>query len=328
MWLRIAIRYSVSRIVPPYRVHEIMDIPMAPEWLLSKTGGRFYYGGKQKQRDQTWGLKSSVGDDCISWINHSSDVDLEPSLHFGEVSGGRDIQPIYNHPLCVDGAPIYEIENLVDVKVWAAPMSHGIPCVGYVVEEESKTGKLKSELVEPTLLKNMEALKQMNIKTPMKIMAHIKDLPEGGFYTFPDGTIIHRDDVVEPPIKGRKVVICGDTADARALTSVAMGADLLIHESTNAFLNGIDKDTSHEEVNNDAKIHGHSTPFMAGNFAKNINAKRLLLTHFSSRYKGDQSLESISIMTRIEKQAMQASRLPEDRVAAAWDLMILPIPRN
>lgn len=28
MWLRTCIRYSVSRIVPPYRVHEIMDIPM------------------------------------------------------------------------------------------------------------------------------------------------------------------------------------------------------------------------------------------------------------------------------------------------------------
>ena len=30
MWLRVAIRYSVSRIVPPYRVHELMDVPMAP----------------------------------------------------------------------------------------------------------------------------------------------------------------------------------------------------------------------------------------------------------------------------------------------------------
>lgn len=25
MWLRVAIRYSVSRVVPPYRVHELMD---------------------------------------------------------------------------------------------------------------------------------------------------------------------------------------------------------------------------------------------------------------------------------------------------------------
>lgn len=32
MWLRVAIRYSVSRVVPPYRVHELMDVPMAPEW--------------------------------------------------------------------------------------------------------------------------------------------------------------------------------------------------------------------------------------------------------------------------------------------------------
>ena len=34
MWLRVAIRYSVSRIVPNYRVHELKDIPMAPELSL------------------------------------------------------------------------------------------------------------------------------------------------------------------------------------------------------------------------------------------------------------------------------------------------------
>jgi len=203
-----------------------------------------------------------------------------------------------------------------------------VPCVGYVVEEESKSGRLRNDLVEPIVKRNAEALKESGMRSPMKVMATIKDLPEGGSYTFPDGTVVRQEEVVEPPREGRKIVICGDTADARAISGLAQGADVLIHEATNAFLSGIDKDTSKEEVARDARIHGHSTPGIAGNFAKEIGAKRLVLNHFSSRYKGDQSLESISIMTRIEKEAIKASGLPEDKVAAAWDLMVLPVPQN
>ncbi len=64
---------------------------------------------------------------------------------------------------------------------------------------------------------------------------------------------------------------------------------------------------------------------MAGEFAKRIGARRLILNHFSARYKGDQSLDSIAIMTRIENQAMKASGLTETHVATAWDFMILPV---
>jgi ribonuclease Z len=164
------------------------------------------------------------------------------------------------------------------------------------------------------------------MKVPMKVMGIIKDLPVGGSYTFPDGTVVKQEDVVEPPREGRKIVICGDTADSRAISGLAQDADVVIHEATNAFLSGIDKDTSKATVDRDARIHGHSTPTIAGKFAKEINAKRLILNHFSSRYKGDQSVESISIMTRIEQEAIKASGLPEDRVAAAWDFMVLPVP--
>jgi ribonuclease Z len=207
-------------------------------------------------------------------------------------------------------------------------MCNQVPCVGYVVEEESKPGRLKSELVQPIAKRNIKALKESGMRTPMKVMATIKDLPIGGSYTFPDGTVIRQEDVVEPTRNGRKIVICGDTADSGAISSLAQGADVLIHEATNAFLSGIDKDTNKEAVSRDAQTHGHSTPGIAGEFAKQIGAKRLVLNHFSSRYKGDQSLESISIMTRIEQEAIKASGLSPDKVAAAWDFMMLPVPQE
>jgi ribonuclease Z len=81
-----------------------------------------------------------------------------------------------------------------------------------------------------------------------------------------------------------------------------------------------DRDTDMKGVTRDAMIHGHSTPGMAGQFSRKVGAKRLIMNHFSARYRGDASVESMSVMTHIEEQALKASGLPRDCVAAAWDV--------
>mmetsp|Transcript_33771 Transcript_33771/g.39107 ORF Transcript_33771/g.39107 Transcript_33771/m.39107 type:complete len:217 (+) Transcript_33771:119-769(+) len=212
--------------------------------------------------------------------------------------------------------------------VHAAPMSHGVPCVGYVIKEPSRQGRLRPELVEPIIKRNAAALRESGMAHPMKVMAKIKNLPDGGIYTFPDGTEINQKDVLEEPRKGRKIVVCGDTADCRAIEDLAKNADVLIHEATNAFIPGFDSGTSPIKVEEETKLHGHSTPHMAAKFAKRIGAKRLLLNHFSARYSGDQSFDSIVKMTTIEKQAIESSGLDENNVAATWDFMVLPVPFN
>eukprot|EP00581_Thalassiosira_minuscula_P017473 CAMPEP_0183711978 /NCGR_PEP_ID=MMETSP0737-20130205/7283_1 /TAXON_ID=385413 /ORGANISM="Thalassiosira miniscula, Strain CCMP1093" /LENGTH=831 /DNA_ID=CAMNT_0025940551 /DNA_START=47 /DNA_END=2542 /DNA_ORIENTATION=- len=342
MWLRVAVRYSVSRVVPPYRVHELMDVPMAPEWEEGhRRNGRFYFqlrrdaersrsNGSSRGRNGSgkWGMQGLAGEDPQSWISRAPMINLEPSKDFGEIEGGRDIYPNYDHPQSSHGAPVWEVLDEDDVMVHAAPMSHGVPCVGYVVRENDRPGRLRPDLVQPLIEANRAGLKEAGVKNPMKIMAVVKNLPVGGSYEFPDGTVLRQEEVVEPPRRGRKVVICGDTADCRALEGLAKDADVLVHEATNTFLPGVDKDGSVKMVTRDAKIHGHSTPFMAGEFAKRIGAKKLIMNHFSARYKGDQSVESMTIMTRMERQAMKASGLSETSVAAAWDFMVLPIARS
>ena len=262
-WLRVAIRYSVSRIVPRYRVHELKDVAMAPEWGYSPQWEKYFYNktayydnisrAKRQQQQQHnqqtatiasrdssiyWGkgnrhrVQSATGE-TSDWVTQcelrssSSETRsavsglaslLEPSKFYSEVPGGRDNYPRYDHPLSNDGAPVWDIidpENNDDdddgggIRVYAAPMSHGVPCVGYVVEEPVRPGRLRDEYVTPICKRNIKALKEAGYRHPMKALAVIKDLPEGGSFTFPDGTIVTKDDAVEPNRPGRKVVICG-----------------------------------------------------------------------------------------------------------------------
>lgn len=200
-----------------------------------------------------------------------------------ELSTGRTIQ-------MVDGVwpDIYQ-DGVISVS--AAPILHSVPCVGYVVTEAPIPGKINPKDYVPHL-------KRTN--TPMTVM---RQLQQGHSITLSDGTVLEG-----PPRRpGRKVVILGDTYDPSPILPIAQDADLLIHEATNAHLPGIDTNTkdsdTYETVEERAKSRGHSTPQMAGKFGKAIRAKRLILNHFSARYPGDESEQSLRIMGAIGKLA-------------------------
>lgn len=109
------------------------------------------------------------------------------------------------------------------------------------------------------------------------------------------------------------------------IEGLAQNADVVIHEATNSYVSGIDRDTDLQAVTRDAIVHGHSTPVMAGQFAKRVNAKKMIMNHFSSRYRGDVSVENLSIMATLEEQAINSSGLAANCVAASWDFMVLPV---
>lgn len=155
------------------------------------------------------------------------------------------------------------LEDSNDAKVYAAPMVHTIPCVGYVIEEtlgKRKDSKLKVPISVCLLLftcctktitllysllqidkvvdiieRNNAALKQQYSLTNAKqISKTLKDLKSGESFTFPDGTVVNADDILDAN-EPRKVVLLGDTSNARAIAPLAMGAHLLVHEATNAW---------------------------------------------------------------------------------------------
>lgn len=107
------------------------------------------------------------------------------------------------------------------------------------------------------------------------------------------------------------------------LNTIGYSCDLLVHEATNAFVdehgNPINK-TPHE-LNKEALEHNHSTASMAGEFAKDFDAKLLVLTHFSSRYSGDLLFPNLKTMNAIR---MEASRtFGRNRVITARDFMTI-----
>jgi len=202
-------------------------------------------------------------------------------------------------------------DNIVTVS--AAPILHSVPCVGYVVAEAPVAGK-----VDPS--KYLPELRRTN--TPLSMM---RQLQRGESVVLNDGTVLHG-----PSRRpGRKVVILGDTYDPSPIAGLAEGADLLIHEATNAHLPALDpatKDTdTYETVETRTKSRGHSTPQMAGAFAKKVAARQLVLNHFSARYRGDESEDSLRIMQAIADLA--AGELGKE-VVCARDLMTINIGFN
>ncbi|RDB22749.1 Zinc phosphodiesterase ELAC protein 1 [Hypsizygus marmoreus] len=196
------------------------------------------------------------------------------------------------------------------VSVSAAPIHHSIPCLGFVVTEAPVPGRIDPKKYIPDI-------KRTN--TPMTVM---RRLQQGESVQLSDGTVIHG----PPRRRGRKVAILGDTFDPSPIIPLALDADLLVHEATNAHLPGADPATkdsdTYETVEARAKSRGHSTPQMAGTFAKRIRARSLVLNHFSPRYPGGDTEEAIGIMRVI---ADLATKEYGKKVRCAKDLMTIEV---
>ncbi|KAF9645353.1 Metallo-hydrolase/oxidoreductase [Thelephora ganbajun] len=226
------------------------------------------------------------------------------NLHPSESPDGRNIPQ-------VDGKWA-EIFNDSIISVSAAPIFHSVPCVGYVVHEAPVQGKVDPKLYIPHLKRT---------GTDMRVM---KEIQKGQVVTLADGTVLEG----PPREPGRKIVILGDTHDPSPMEELAKEADLIVHEATNAHLPGVDNrvktEDTYESVEERAKSRGHSTPQMAGRFAKRIGARNLFLNHFSSRYSGGNDGTSRAVMEAIRRLAV--AEFGSGDVVCARDLMNVEIP--
>ncbi|EDL64766.1 ribonuclease Z [Bacillus sp. SG-1] len=175
---------------------------------------------------------------------------IEVSL---SVSGTRLLYPLHIEE--IEEGSIFEDDQF---SVEACKLDHALPCFGYRIVEKDKPGVLQAG-----------KLKELGIK-PGPIF---KKLKEGERVTLEDGRMIDGTEFLGPPIKGRIVTILGDTRPSAAGVKLAENADALIHEATFS-----------KEQERMAHDYFHSTTKQAAETAVAANARKLFLTHISSRF--------------------------------------------
>ncbi|MEW6210135.1 MAG: ribonuclease Z [Acidobacteriota bacterium] len=143
-------------------------------------------------------------------------------------------------------------------EVVAAPLDHRIFAIGYRAEERPRPGKF-----------DVGRARQLGIPAgPL-----YGRLQSGHAIQLADGRRIESREVVGPPRPGKIVAYCTDTRPCDAAVALGRNADLLIHEATYT-----------EELIEEAEDFGHSTAAQAARIAERASARRLLITHFSTRY--------------------------------------------
>ena len=151
---------------------------------------------------------------------------------------------------------IYENKLL---EVYAFPLIHKIPTYGFLFQEKLLPRKIKKELVEKYQIPIVDILK-------------IKEKQAG--FRLEDGSFLSNEELTLPPEPPRSYAFCSDTAFNPKLTEYIREVDLLYHEAT--FLS---------DMKDRAKETTHSTAEDAAKIATMVKAHRLMVGHYSSRYR-------------------------------------------
>ncbi len=145
-----------------------------------------------------------------------------------------------------------------DITVETIPLDHGIACTGFMFREKKRLRKL---------LKGQ--LEILNIP-----VAFYSALKKGADYITPEGKIYKNDTLTTDSDEPKTYAYCSDTMYNESYFEQISNATLLYHEAT--FLNNM-LDRANETR--------HTTALQAAGVALITNAKKLLIGHFSARYK-------------------------------------------
>ena len=160
------------------------------------------------------------------------------------------------HPLIpdVDGV-IFEDDKLF---VKAFPLKHSVPSHGFLFAEKKR-------------LRKIDKSKISFYSIPV---SKIKEIKEGADFVTEQGQLIRNKDLTFDVPRERSYAYCSDTAYFDKIIQYIKGVDILYHEST--FCN--------EDLKRAYQTQ-HSTSEQAARIAQKANVGRLLLGHFSTRYK-------------------------------------------
>lgn len=143
-------------------------------------------------------------------------------------------------------------------EVWSLPLRHRIPTAGYLFRQK-----------EPALNVKKYAIERYGLT-----VKQIVDAKRGEDVVLESGEVLSNDAITYRPYGMLSYAYCSDTNYSARLARMVEGVDVLYHEATYA-----------ADMRKTAKERGHSTTEDAAKVAKMAGVGRLLIGHFSSRYK-------------------------------------------
>jgi len=177
-----------------------------------------------------------------------------------------DIQLLYSettiqYPLEYRFTDAEKVEVLLDnqdITVETIPLNHRIACTGFLFKEKKRLRKLMKEKIE-------------RLGVPIPLYSALK---KGEDYIAPNGDVYKNDTLTTDSSDPKSYAYCSDTMyDERYFKQIS-DVTMLYHEAT--FLDNM--------LDRALETH-HTTALQAGEIALKVNAKRLLIGHFSARYK-------------------------------------------
>lgn len=143
-------------------------------------------------------------------------------------------------------------------EVWSLPLRHRIPTAGYLFRQK-----------EPPLNVTKYAIERYGLNIHQIVAAK-----RGEDITLDSGERLPNEQLTYRPYPPLSYAYCSDTNYSARLAKMVEGVDMLYHEATYA-----------AEERKTAKQRGHSTTADAAKVAQMAGVGRLLIGHFSSRYK-------------------------------------------
>ena len=162
------------------------------------------------------------------------------------------------HPIDTQEPTLIFSDQHFDVT--AFPLEHRVPCYGFLFREKAGSRHIIPECIRQYAIPRME----------------IERIRGGGDFTAADGRVIPNEVLTIPPDPVRSYAYLSDTRPVMRYADLLQGVDLIYHDA--AYCEG------DEEL---AAKYDHSTASQAAEFAKACGAGKLLLGHFSSRYKSE-----------------------------------------
>ena len=176
--------------------------------------------------------------------------------------------------------------------ITAFAVSHGMPSLGYILEEDPRPGRFNRELAVSLGV------------PPGPLFGRLQRGETIRVGTGSDSRDVSPGQVMGPARPGRKIVYTGDTRAVHdRIRDIARDADLLIHDAT----------YDESEADRGSEFY-HATARQAGEAASALNARTLVLVHTSSRY------------TDAQRHVSDARSAFTGQIAAPDDLDMIEVP--